>query len=155
MFSIKSHLLTKDVKDNLIAAVGIGQSGRKVSFPYFMAFNSLLNNMELIKRIYLNATNGHRYQEVTKEEFLYSAQMMSQITPLEVDILFHLCDLLHQTGKIVYNDLVAITPEQYFKQITKRVAEIKAVSSPDERGIIVQILESGYRFVLGSVGGGL
>lgn len=30
--------------------------------------------------------------------------------------------------KIVYNDLVAITPEQYFKQITKRVAEIKAVS---------------------------
>ncbi|XP_014484421.1 PREDICTED: calcium-binding mitochondrial carrier protein Aralar1 isoform X7 [Dinoponera quadriceps] len=153
MLSIKSHLLTKDVRDNLIAAVGAGQSGRKVSFPYFMAFNSLLNNMELIKRIYLNATNGHRYQEVTKEEFLYSAQMMSQITPLEVDILFHLCDLLHQTGKIVYNDLVAITPEQYFKQITKRVAEIKAVSSPDERGVIVQMLESGYRFVLGSIGG--
>ncbi|KAL6422288.1 hypothetical protein ACFW04_010566 [Cataglyphis niger] len=153
MLSIKSHLLTKDVRDNLIAAVSVGQSGRKVSFPYFMAFNSLLNNMELIKRIYLNATNGHRYQEVTKEEFLYSAQMMSQITPLEVDILFHLCDLLHQTGKIVYNDLVAITPEQYFKQITKRVAEIKAVSSPDERGIIVQMLESGYRFVLGSIGG--
>ncbi|XP_011862576.1 PREDICTED: calcium-binding mitochondrial carrier protein Aralar1 isoform X6 [Vollenhovia emeryi] len=153
MLSIKSHLLTKDVRDNLIAAVGAGQSGRKVSFPYFMAFNSLLNNMELIKRIYLNATNGHRYQEVTKEEFLYSAQMMSQITPLEVDILFHLCDLLHQTGKIVYNDLVAITPEQYFKQITKRVAAIKAVSSPDERGVIVQMLESGYRFVLGSIGG--
>ncbi|XP_050463119.1 calcium-binding mitochondrial carrier protein Aralar1 isoform X2 [Cataglyphis hispanica] len=153
MLSIKSHLLTKDVRDNLIAAVSVGQSGRKVSFPYFMAFNSLLNNMELIKRIYLNATNGHRYQEVTKEEFLYSAQMMSQITPLEVDILFHLCDLLHQTGKIVYNDLVAITPEQYFKQITKRVAEIKAVSSPDDRGIIVQMLESGYRFVLGSIGG--
>lgn len=94
-----------------------------------------------------------------------------------------------------------MTPEQYFKQITKRLAEIKAVSvsvlatgvtvqinrarfgssseikcinwresftlahrstvtsvvlfqSPDERGIIVQILESGYRFVLGSIGGG-
>lgn len=97
MISIKSHLLTKDVKDNLIAvsnlyilvgqrrfcrlrtesfivsrfcviqAVRAGQGGQsKVSFPYFMAFNSLLNNMELIKRIYLNATNGHRYQEVTK-----------------------------------------------------------------------------------------
>ncbi|KAI4491263.1 hypothetical protein M0802_010297 [Mischocyttarus mexicanus] len=171
MLSIKSHLLTKDVKDNLIPAVSTAQSGRKVSFPYFMAFNSLLNNMELIK-----------------QEFLHSAQMMSQITPLEVDILFHLCHLLHQTGKIVYNDLVAITPEQYFKQITKRLAEIKAVSvsvvkqkktnkhkkkrcvsaaervtlnsevivafqSPEERGIVVQILESGYRFVLGSIGG--
>ncbi|XP_076169183.1 calcium-binding mitochondrial carrier protein Aralar1 isoform X1 [Ptiloglossa arizonensis] len=153
MLSIKSHLLTKDVKDNLLCAASTGQTGRKVSFPYFMAFNSLLNNMELIKRIYLNATNGHRFEEVTKERFLHSAQMMSQITPLEVDILFQLCDLLHQTGKIVYNDLVAITPEQYFKQITKRLAEIKAVSSPDERGVIVQILESGYRFVLGSIGG--
>ncbi|KAJ8676391.1 hypothetical protein QAD02_012178 [Eretmocerus hayati] len=153
MLSIKSHLLTKDVRENLVAALSIGSSGRKVSFPYFMAFNSLLHNMELIKRIYLNASDGHRNQEITKEEFLHSAQMMSQITPLEVDILFHLCDLLHHTGKIVYNDLVAITPEQYFKQITKRLAEIKAVSSPDERGVMVQIMESGYRFVLGSVGG--
>lgn len=103
MLSIKSHLLTPNVKDNLVAvsrcflcfmeyfvrekiqlsfeyfkcqemkhgiiflqAASIGQSGRKVSFPYFMAFSSLLNNMELIKRIYLNATNGHRYEEVTK-----------------------------------------------------------------------------------------
>ncbi|XP_053594783.1 calcium-binding mitochondrial carrier protein Aralar1 isoform X1 [Microplitis demolitor] len=153
MLNIKSHLLTKEVKENIIAAATTAHGGRKVSFPYFMAFNSLLNNMELIKRIYLNATNGHRYQEVTKEEFLYSAQMMSQITPLEVDILYHLCDLLGQSTKIIYNDLVAITPEQYFKHITRRLAEIKAVSSPDERGVVTQILESGYRFVLGSIGG--
>lgn len=37
-------------------------------------------------------------------------------------------ELVPYFRKIVYNDLVAITPEQYFKQITKRVAEIKAVS---------------------------
>ncbi|XP_046983027.1 calcium-binding mitochondrial carrier protein Aralar1 isoform X4 [Schistocerca americana] len=153
MINIKSHLLTREVRANLVAAAGGGSGGHRVSFPFFMAFNSLLNNMELIKRIYLNATGGHRNVEVTKEEFLHSAQMMSQITPLEVDILFLLCDLLHQTGRIVYNDLQAIAPEQYFKQITKRLAEIKAVSSPEERGIVIQILESVYRFTLGSVGG--
>lgn len=153
MINIKSHLLTDDVKANLVAAASGGQGGKRVSFPYFMAFNSLLNNMELIKRIYLNATNGNRNQEVTKEEFLQSAQMMSQITPLEVDILFLLCDLLHQTGRIVYNDLQAIAPEQYFKQINKRLAKIKAVSSPEERSIFIQILESAYRFTLGSIGG--
>ncbi|GFG37016.1 hypothetical protein Cfor_05724 [Coptotermes formosanus] len=153
MINIKSHLLTDEVKANLVAAASGGQGGKRVSFPYFMAFNSLLNNMELIKRIYLNATNGNRNQEVTKEEFLHSAQMMSQITPLEVDILFLLCDLLHQTGRIVYNDLQAIAPEQYFKQITKRLAEIKAVSSPEERSIFIQVLESAYRFTLGSIGG--
>ena len=92
----------------------------QVSYAYFTAFLSLLSNMELIKKVYiqyilnkfgdaelqilnysfqkvyLNATNGSRSLEITKEEFLYSAQMMSQITPLEIDVLFVLCDLLHQ-----------------------------------------------------------
>lgn len=154
MLSVKNHLITKELKAKVIMASGFPQGERKISFPYYMAFNSLLNNMELIKRVYLNATNGHRTYEVTKEEFLHSAQMMSQITPLEVDILFALCDMIHQTnGRIIYNDLNAITPEQYFKQVNRRVAEIKAVSSPEERGVLIQILESTYRFTLGSIAG--
>lgn len=151
MLSIKSHLLTKQVQSHLIEAAQ--QNGRRVSFPYFIAFNSLLNNMELVKRIYLNVTNGHRNQEVTKEEFMHSAQVMSTMTPLEVDILFHLCDILHQTGRIVYNDLYAIAPEQYFKQITNRLAEIHAVNSPEDRSVWIQVLESTYRFTLGSIAG--
>lgn len=153
MTSIKSHLLTQQVQSHLIEAAKQSQGGSRVSFPYFIAFNSLLNNMELVKRIYLNVTNGHRTQEVSKEEFMHSAQAMSQMTPLEVDILFQLCDVLHQTGRIVYNDLYAIAPEQYFKQITNRLAEIHAVNSPEDRGILIQILESTYRFALGSVAG--
>ncbi|XP_061711464.1 calcium-binding mitochondrial carrier protein Aralar1 isoform X3 [Cydia pomonella] len=154
MLSVKSHLLTKDMKNKVINATGFPQGSRKISFPYYMAFNSLLNNMELIKRVYLNATNGHRTQEVTKEEFLHSAQMMSQITPLEVDILFFLCDTInHTNGRIVYNDLNSITPEQYFKQVTRRVAEIKAVSSPADRSFFIQVLEQTYRFTLGSIAG--
>ncbi|CAH1988523.1 unnamed protein product [Acanthoscelides obtectus] len=155
MSSIKSHLLTSQVQSHLIEAAQLSQgAGSRVSFPYFIAFNSLLNNMELVKRIYLNVTNGHRTQEVSKEEFMHSAQAMSQMTPLEVDILFHLCDILHQTGRIVYNDLYAIAPEQYFKQITNRLAEIHAVSGPEDRGVLIQILESTYRFSLGSIAGG-
>ncbi|KAL1505732.1 hypothetical protein ABEB36_005228 [Hypothenemus hampei] len=153
MVSIKSHLLTKEVQSHLIEAVQGETQSRRVSFPYFIAFNSLLNNMELVKRVYLNVTNGHRTQEVSKDEFMHSAQAMSQMTPLEVDILFHLVDVLHQTGRIVYNDLYAIAPEQYFKQITNRLAEIHAVSSPEERGVLIQILESTYRFTLGSIAG--
>ncbi|XP_044258451.1 calcium-binding mitochondrial carrier protein Aralar1 isoform X2 [Tribolium madens] len=153
MTNIKSHLLTKQVQSHLIETAQGATSGRRVSFPYFIAFNSLLNNMELAKRIYLNVTNGHRTQEVTKEEFMHSAQAMSQMTPLEVDILFQLCDVLHQTGRIVYNDLNAIAPEQYYKQITNRLAEIHAVSSPEDRGVFIQVLESMYRFTLGSVAG--
>merc|ERR1719369_1971634 len=149
MVSIKSHLLTDPVKQNLIGAC----QGQQVSYPYFVAFISLLSNIELMKKIYLNATDGSKTMEITKEEFLYSAQMMSQITPLEVDILFVLCDLLHQTGKIMYSDLQTISPEQYMKQITKRLTELHAVSSPEDRGVLVQILESAYRFTLGSIAG--
>lgn len=64
-----------------------------------MAFNYLLNNMELIKRIYLNATNGNRNQPITKDELLLSSRIMSQITPLEVYILFQIISTtLHQSG---------------------------------------------------------
>lgn len=149
MTQIKQHLLTKEVSENIIALAHT----HRVSFPFFMAFNSLLNNMELVKKIYLNATQGSRGTEVTKEEFLHSAQMMSQITPLEVDILFQLCDLLHQTGRIQYSDLQAIAPEQYFKQITRRLTDLKAVDKPEDRGVFVQVLESVYRFTLGSIAG--
>lgn len=37
-----------------------------------------------------------KYALYCLDEFLYSTQVMSQITPLEVDILFTLCHLLHQ-----------------------------------------------------------
>lgn len=157
MLLVKSHLLTDAVKDNLLAIAGGVQGGHRVSFPYFMAFTSLLNNMELIKRIYLNATNENKHQEITKDEFLYSAQLMSQITPLEVEILFLLCNLIHpRGGKIVFNDLQTITPEQYFRHVhDRRLAEIHAVSSPDERSVFIQLLESMYRFTLGSVSGAI
>lgn len=62
-----------------------------------MAFNSLLNNMELIKRVYLNASSGSRVEEVTKESLLYSSQLMSQVTPLEVDILYQLTNAISQS----------------------------------------------------------
>lgn len=149
MVKVKRHLLTADVKDNLVAVT----EGQKVSFPYFMAFTSLLNNMELIKRIYLYASQGNRSEPVTKDELLLAAQTMSHITPLEIDILFQLTGALHQTGRIVYGDLSNIAPEHYTKHITTRLADIKAVDSPADRSAFIQILESSYRFTLGSIAG--
>lgn len=128
-----------------------------------MAFNSLLNNMELIKRVYLNASSGSRVEEVTKENLLYSSQLMSQVTPLEVDILYQLTNAISQSSQkkneifvkstIVYSDLNKIAPENYVKNITLRVTDIKAVDSPADRSLLIQALESAYRFTLGSVAG--
>merc|ERR1711892_1212688 len=78
---------------------------------------------------------------------------MSQITPLEIDVLFVLCDLLHQTGKVMYSDFQEIAPEQYMKQVTRRITEIKAVEHPEDRSNFMVVLESLYRFGLGSIAG--
>ena len=47
-------------------ARGGSGAGSKVSYAYFVAFISLLNNMELIKKIYLQATSNKFDIEVTK-----------------------------------------------------------------------------------------
>merc|ERR1719402_1179477 len=39
------------------------------------------------------------------------------------------------------------------KQITKRITELHAVSSPEERGFLIGVLESAYRFSLGAIAG--
>ncbi|KAH8406944.1 hypothetical protein KR222_000894 [Zaprionus bogoriensis] len=164
---VKRHLLTDDVRDNLVAVT----EGHRVSFPYFIAFTSLLNNMELIKQVYLHATKGSRTELVTKNELLYAAQTMSQITPLEIDILFQLtgaivfciassnlfprltCTNLCPNSRIDYSDLSNIAPEHYTKHITHRLAEIKAVDSPNDRSALIQVLEATYRFTLASFAG--
>ncbi|XP_067138502.1 calcium-binding mitochondrial carrier protein Aralar1-like isoform X2 [Centruroides vittatus] len=153
MMSVKSHLLTEDVKQNLVAVAGEAPS-HVVTFPYFMAFNSLLNNMELVKKIYLHFTRGNTNLEVTKEEFLSASLQMSQITPLEIDILFELSGFLHHhTGRITFEDLEKIAPYRPTRHVLRPITEMKAVDSPADRGVGIQILESIYRFVLGSFAG--
>lgn len=155
MTSIRPHLLSDFVRDNLIIAASSTKKSKKVSFSYFMAFNYLLNNMELIKKIYLNITNQTILNtSVTKEEFLNQAQIFSNMTPMEIDILFHLASLRRHDGRLTYDDLTVIAPERVILQ-SFSLTNIKAVDDPSQRGPMIQVLESMYRFVLGSVGGAI
>lgn len=73
----------------------------KISFPFFMAFNSLLNNMELVKKIYLTCAHGSgENAEISKGQFLQQAQQFSQITPLEVNILYSLINSFRKDGYV-------------------------------------------------------
>lgn len=155
MISCKSHLLSEDVKKNLVGVAASEHGGHKVSFPYFMAFCSLLNNMELVKKIYLHFTKGDTHTEMTKEEFVATAQQMSQMTPLEIDILFSLCGFLSKSaGRIDYQDIEKVAPFRPTRAVMLRpIAEVKAVEKPEDRGVGTQVLESAYRFLLGSIAG--
>lgn len=54
----------------------------------------------------------------------------------------------------MYADLANIAPEHYTKNITARLTDIRAIDSPDDRSIFIQVLESAYRFSLGAFAGG-
>uniref|UniRef100_UPI00398EEF13 electrogenic aspartate/glutamate antiporter SLC25A12, mitochondrial-like n=1 Tax=Pristiophorus japonicus TaxID=55135 RepID=UPI00398EEF13 len=109
MVTIRSHVLTPFVEENLVSAAG-GTISHQVSFSYFNAFNSLLNNMELIRKIYSTLAGTRKDVQVTKEEFAHAANKFGQITPLEVDILFQLVALYSPTGRVTLADIERIAP---------------------------------------------
>ncbi|XP_029918893.1 calcium-binding mitochondrial carrier protein Aralar1 isoform X1 [Myripristis murdjan] len=109
MVTIRPHMLTPFVEECLVAVAG-GSTSHQVSFSYFNGFNSLLNNMELIRKIYSTLAGHRRDLEVTKEEFIVAAQRFGQITPMEVDILFQLADLSEPRGRVGLVDIEKIAP---------------------------------------------
>ncbi|KAK0139873.1 Calcium-binding mitochondrial carrier protein Aralar2 [Merluccius polli] len=153
MVTIRPHMLTPFVEDGLVAVAG-GSTSHQVSFSYFNGFNSLLNNMELIRKIYSTLAGHRRDLEVTKEEFIVAAQRFGQVTPMEVDILFQLADLSEPRGRVGLLDIEKIAPLEE-GALPYNLAEVQRQQSGSDgsRPILVQVAESAYRFTLGSVAG--
>ncbi|GAB5568554.1 calcium-binding mitochondrial carrier protein Aralar2 isoform X2 [Prionailurus iriomotensis] len=145
MVTIRPHVLTPFVEECLVA----------VSFSYFNGFNSLLNNMELIRKIYSTLAGNRKDVEVTKEEFVLAAQKFGQVTPMEVDILFQLADLYEPRGRMTLADIERIAPLEE-GTLPFNLAEAqrqKKASIDSSRPVVLQIAESAYRFGLGSIAG--
>uniref|UniRef100_A0A673H1V6 Calcium-binding mitochondrial carrier protein Aralar1-like n=1 Tax=Sinocyclocheilus rhinocerous TaxID=307959 RepID=A0A673H1V6_9TELE len=155
MSTIRHHMLTPFVEENLVSAAGGGTS-HMVSFSYFNAFNSLLNNMELIRKIYSTLAGSRKDTLVTKEEFVHSANKFGQITPMEIDILFQLAGLHSQTGRLNLADIERIAPLEE-GALPYNLAEVQRQHSHADvsRPVWLQAAESAYRFTLGSIAGGL
>uniref|UniRef100_A0A8C1L6G4 Solute carrier family 25 member 12 n=1 Tax=Cyprinus carpio TaxID=7962 RepID=A0A8C1L6G4_CYPCA len=155
MSTIRHHVLTPFVEENLVSAAGGGTS-HMVSFSYFNAFNSLLNHMELIRKIYSTLAGSRKDTLVTKEEFVHAANKFGQITPMEIDILFQLSGLHSQTGRLNLADIERIAPLEE-GVLPYNLAEVQRQHSPADvsRPVWQQAAESAYRFTLGSIAGGL
>ncbi|KAF7662294.1 hypothetical protein LDENG_00240680 [Lucifuga dentata] len=149
MVTIRPHMLTPFVEECLVAVVG-GSTSHQVSFLYFSGFNSLLNNMELIRKIYSMLAGHRRDLEVTKEEFIVAAQRFGQ----EVDILFQLADLSEPRGRVGLVDIEKIAPLEE-GALPYNLAEVQRqqLGSDGSRPILTQVAESVYRFTLGSMAG--
>ncbi|XP_038581281.1 calcium-binding mitochondrial carrier protein Aralar2 isoform X1 [Micropterus salmoides] len=153
MVTIRPHMLTPFVEECLVAVAG-GSTSHQVSFSFFNGFNSLLNNMELIRKIYSTLAGHRRDVEVTKEEFIVAAQRFGQVTPMEVDILFKLADLSEARGRVGLVDIENIASLEE-GALPYNLAEIQRQQSgiDGSRPVLIQVAESAYRFTLGSVAG--
>ncbi|XP_012696143.2 calcium-binding mitochondrial carrier protein Aralar1 isoform X2 [Clupea harengus] len=153
MVTIRHHMLTPFVEENLVSAAGGGTS-HMVSFSYFNAFNSLLNNMELIRKIYSTVAGNRKDTLLTKEEFVHAANKFGQITPMEIDILYQLSGLHSQTGRLNLADIERISPQEE-GALPYNLAEVQRQQSQAgaSRPVYLQAGESAYRFLLGSIAG--
>ncbi|XP_075009321.1 electrogenic aspartate/glutamate antiporter SLC25A12, mitochondrial isoform X1 [Calonectris borealis] len=153
MVTLRSHMLTPFVEENLVSVAG-GTVSHQVSFSYFNAFNALLNNMDLVRKIYGNIAGTRKDVEVTKEEFTHSAIRFGQVTPLEIDILYQLADLYSVTGRLTLADIERIAPLAE-GALPYNLAELQRQQSFGELGrpVWLQVAESAYRFTLGSIAG--
>uniref|UniRef100_A0A8C8LMR0 EF-hand domain-containing protein n=1 Tax=Oncorhynchus tshawytscha TaxID=74940 RepID=A0A8C8LMR0_ONCTS len=152
MATIRHHVLTPFVEENLVSAAG-GSTSHMVSFSYFNAFNSLLNNMELIRKIYSTLAGSRKDTLVTKEEFIFAANKFGQISPMEIDILYQLSGLHSHSGRLNVSDIERIAPLEE-GALPYHLAEIQKQSQGDgSRSVLLQVAESAYRFSLGSIAG--
>ncbi|XP_042281806.1 calcium-binding mitochondrial carrier protein Aralar1-like isoform X2 [Thunnus maccoyii] len=152
MATIRHHMLTKFVEENLVSAAG-GSTSHMVSFSYFNAFNALLNNMELVRKIYSTLAGTQRDTLVTKEEFVHVSNKFGQVTPMEIDILYQLSGLHSHSGRLNLADIERIAPLEE-GAIPYHLAEARRQHDHEtSRPIWLQVAESAYRFALGSIAG--
>lgn len=149
---LKGHLLSPYLKENLDNIINKNQS--MITFPYFNAFIYLLNNMELIKKVYMMCSKENVNKEVSKSHFMREAQQFSQLTPYEVNVLYSVIKSFRNDDFIAFKDLERISPLEE-KRMPYRVKARKAqeASTFQNRNVGVQVLESAYRFTLGSIAG--
>ncbi|KAG8000670.1 Calcium-binding mitochondrial carrier protein Aralar1 [Nibea albiflora] len=152
MATIRHHMLTPFVEENLVSAAG-GSTSHMVSFSYFNAFNALLNNMELVRKIYSTLVGTHKDMHVTKEEFVHAANKFGQVTPMEINILYQLVGLHSHSGRLNHADIERIAPLEEGAMPYHQAEAQRQHAHDASRPVWLQAAESAYRFTLGSIAG--
>jgi hypothetical protein len=152
---IASHL------NDIVKLSSPAGSTNQVSYPYLMAFLQLLSNIESMRKIYLavydSRSNMSKSSVMSKEEFLTEAQHSPRTTPLQIDILFAITNLLHQTSGVHDNksdfielsDFDRIAANEHLLPYRLRSDIVDEHYKVENQSISMKLLESAYRFGLG------
>ena len=174
MINLRPQRLSPWVKDNLIEFANQEGMGR-MSFETFKSFNTLLDNVELAKKIIdkMERTGGDYKRDklgnfsCSDSQFLQEALRSSSMTPMEVRLLFNFVKLIHQKETAVEGnsygpcmlkkaDLYKIAPCEE-GMLPLNIAEVNQEKSPElikkEQDMSSKAFEAVYRFLLGTLSG--
>jgi len=172
MLEMRPQRLTEFLRENLTEFVTV-DGGHTLKYPTFAAFNSLLDNIEMCRRVfdkmcvnsgYYNDTQASTHFEVTHEQFLQEAVRLSNLTPMEVQVLFKIVKLLRNEesavdapilpeAKLRKNDFLKIAPfeEGMLPQNISTVNQADEAST--SRSTSTALWEGLYRLGLGTLAG--
>lgn len=140
-----------NIKDKVNSVGGLSSSQEVVTFAEFMAFNNLLNHLPGCIAILRHAKAANGGRAVSKTDFIKSATMMHSVrpSPLEVDIMFSLCDQASDGG---------ITLEA-FETLTGVAATPSRAAAAEPQGETAsgrsRSFEAVLNFALGSIAGAM
>lgn len=152
---LRGHKLSPFVRNYLLTAAS-GEGGHRISYGYYRAFNTMLDHVHVLHNMAISAAKGNRFRELRKADILREAKSDSEITPLVVDILFHLCDLENRRGRVTVSDVHQIVPQcDVFKVFSSQRIEEELVEKRKEEEIsgLWKVVEQVYRFGVGAVAG--
>ena len=114
-----------------------------------------------MRKIYLSIgdkkSRSYKSPQITKEEFLTEAQHFPRTTPLQIDILFAIAQLLHKAqagpdGKSEYielKDFDMLSAHEHLLPYRLRSEIVDEHYKVEHQSILMKVLESAYRFGLG------
>lgn len=136
-------------------------SPNQITFSYLTAFLQLLSNLESMRKIYLSIGEKKartiKSPSISKEEFLTEAQHYPRTTPLQIDILFAIIQLLHKSHAghehspelLQLEDFDSISANEHLLPYRLRSEIVEENYKVEHQSVLMKILESGYRFALG------
>ena len=134
------------------------EQGSVLSYSQAHGLTSLFSNLELLQvamesAVGVELSSRKLDKEVTRDQLLSATEHFPQVTPLQVDLLFKLCNLERQTGMIRLSDFYQLLPtgQVLFPQSRPPTGPPHGVEVAD--GFWWGVAINMYRFSMGAVGG--
>ncbi|KAI8981884.1 mitochondrial carrier domain-containing protein [Mycotypha africana] len=160
ILDVAKHKLSDDVIDHLPTLCNIYNNGNKISFSSVVAFHNVIRNIDMVESVIRTAIEKVSDKKITKVDFLkyaHEASRSTAFTPMEVDIIFHFAGVDDDSGRLGLEDFARLLdPRWTYRQLQADADQIH-IDSPlqEKRGVLWQLVESAYSFILGSVAGAI